>query len=201
MKDLSKTKLKLKEFFIDFGNKVLFYIFVVNFIVEAWNWINTYGPLDYFTKVKIFLTILPTVFLPSIAKVTLKDAEKREENIKLFDVIYGIFIWILGLILSSMPFNIISLIAVLLILYVIYILISIISWYYHRNLLLRTFLPFFIINGLVIYYFLRFYEEGIEYYTTVTFLELTAGLILFSIVALIFLYNEIGELLYIFRLE
>ena len=200
MKDLTTTKLKIKEFFIDFGNKVLFYIFVVDFIVGAWYWIDTYGSLEYFTKVKIFLTVLPIVFLPSIAKVSLKDAEHREENIKFFDVIYGIFIWILGLILSSMPFNIISLITVVIILYVMYIIISLISWYYHRNLLCRTFIPFFIINGLVIYYLLKFYEEGIEYYNTIELFELAAGITMFAIVAFIFVYNEIGELLYIFRL-
>jgi hypothetical protein len=201
MTESSSTKLKIKEFLIDFGNKFLFYIFVVDFILASWYWIDTYGPLDLFTKIKMFFTILPIVFVPSIAKVSLKDTEKREENIKFFDVIYGIFIWILTLILSSMPVNILSLMAVVFILYLSYIIISIISWYYNRNQLFRTFIVFIIINVLVIYYLLRFYESGIDYYNMITIYELVAGIFVFAIVAFIFVYNEIGELLYIFRLQ
>lgn len=192
--------MKIKDFLINFGNKFLFYIFVIEFILESWSWINTYGPLDYFTKVKIFLTVFPIVFLPSFAKIILKDAENRDESIRLFDVVYGVFIWILSLILSFTEFTIASLIAVVIILYIIFNVITIIGWRYHPRLIIRLVVPFIIINALVIFYLIRIYSGGIEYYKTVSLLEFVAGIIILIIVGFIFVYNEIKEILYIFHL-
>lgn len=192
--------MKIKDFLINFGNKFLFYIFVIEFILESWSWINTYGPLDYFTKVKIFLTVFPIVFLPSFAKIILKDAENRDESIRLFDVVYGVFIWILSLILSLTEFTIVSLIAVVIILYIIFNVITIIGWRYHPRLIIRLIVPFIIINALVIFYLIRIYSGGIEYYKTVSLLEFVAGIIILIIVGFLFVYNEIKELLYIFHL-
>lgn len=192
--------MKIKDFLINFGNKFLFYIFVIEFILESWSWINTYGPLDYFTKVKIFLTVFPIVFLPSFAKIILKDAENRDESIRLFDVVYGVFIWILSLILSFTEFTIVSLIAVVIILYIIFNVITIIGWRYHPRLIIRLVVPFIIINALVIFYLIRIYSGGIEYYKTVSLLEFVAGIIILIIVGFIFVYNEIKEILYIFHL-
>lgn len=192
--------MKIKDFLINFGNKFLFYIFVIEFILESWSWINTYGPLDYFTKVKIFLTVFPIVFLPSFAKIILKDAENRDESIRLFDVVYGVFIWILSLILSFTEFTIVSLIAVVIILYIIFNVITIIGWRYHPRLIIRLVVPFIIINALVIFYLIRIYSGGIEYYKTVSLLEFVAGIIILIIVGFLFVYNEIKELLYIFHL-
>ncbi len=192
--------MKIKDFLINFGNKFLFYIFVIEFIVESWSWVNTYGPLDYFTKVKIFLTVLPIVFLPSFAKIILKDAENREESIRLFDVVYGVFIWILSLILSFTEFNIVSLIAVIFILYIIFNVITIIGWRYHPRLIIRLIIPFIIINALVIFYLNRIYSGGIEYYKTVNIVEFAAGITVLVIVGFLFIYNEINELSFIFNL-
>ena len=192
--------MKIKDFLINFGNKFLFYIFVIEFIVESWSWVNTYGPLDYFTKVKIFLTVLPIVFLPSFAKIILKDAENREESIRLFDVVYGVFIWILSLILSFTEFNIVSLIAVIITLYMIFNVITIIGWRYHPRFILRLIIPFIIINTLAIFYLIRIYSGGIEYYATISLLEFVVGIIVLVVVAFLFVYNEINELLYIFNL-
>ena len=192
--------MKIKDFLINFGNKFLFYIFVIEFILESWSWINTYGPLDYFTKVKIFLTVFPIVFLPSFAKIILKDAENRDESIRLFDVVYGVFIWILSLILSFTEFTIVFLIAVVIILYIIFNVITIIGWRYHPRLIIRLVVPFIIINALVIFYLIRIYSGGIEYYKTVSLLEFVAGIIILIIVGFLFVYNEITELLYIFHL-
>lgn len=192
--------MKIKEFLIDFGNKFLFYIFFIEFVLESWSWINSYGPLDYFTKVKIFLTVLPIVFLPSFAKIILKDAENREESIRLFDVVYGVFIWILSLILSFTEFNFTSLIAVVIILFLIFNVITIIGWRYHPRLIIRLLIPFLIINALVIYYLIRIYGGGIEYYKTVSLQEFIAGIVILVIVGFLFVYNEITELLYIFHL-
>jgi len=192
--------MKIKDFLINFGNKFLFYIFVIEFILESWSWINTYGPLDYFTKVKIFLSVLPIVFLPSFAKIILKDAENRDESIRLFDVVYGVFIWILSLILSFTEFTIVSLIAVVIILYIIFNVITIIGWRYHPRLIIRLVVPFIIINALVIFYLIRIYSGGIGYYKTVSLLEFVAGIIILIIVGFLFVYNEIKELLYIFHL-
>jgi len=192
--------MKIKDFLINFGNKFLFYIFVIEFILESWSWINTYGPLDYFTKAKIFLTLLPIVFLPSFAKIILKDAENREESIRLFDVVYGVFIWILSLILSFTEFNIVSLIAVIFILYIIFNVITIIGWRYHPKLIIRLIIPFIIINSLTIFYLTRIYTGGIEYYATIGLLEFVIGIIVLVIVGFLFVYNEINELLYIFNL-
>jgi len=192
--------MKIKDFLINFGNKFLFYIFVIEFILESWSWVNTYGPLDYFTKIKIFLTVLPIVFLPSFAKIILKDAENRDESIRLFDVVYGVFIWILSLILSFTEFTIVSLIAVVIILYIIFNVITIIGWRYHPRLIIRLVVPFIIINALVIFYLIRIYSGGIEYYKTVSLLEFVAGIIILIIVGFLFVYNEIKELLYIFHL-
>jgi hypothetical protein len=193
-------ELNLKEFFIDFGNKILYYIFIFDYIIASWVWINTYPSVDFFTKIKLFISVLPIVFLPSLTKLILKDAEKREESIRLFDVIYGIFIWILSLIIGSTQFNMLSLIAVIIVLYIIYNVISIISWIRHPKLLFRLIIPFIVINGLVIFYVIRIYTGGIDYYRSVNILEVAAGLFVFAIVGVLFFYNEITELLYIFHL-
>jgi hypothetical protein len=191
--------MNLKDFLIDFGNKFLFYIFVIEYILESWSWINTYGPLDYFTKIKIFLTFLPIVILPAFAKVILKDAANREESIRLFDVVYGVFIWILSLILSLTEFNIVSLIAVIIILFMIFNVITIIGLRYHPRLIFRLIIPFLIINALTIFFLIRIYVGGVEYYKTINLLEFVAGIIILVIVAFLFVYNEINELQFIFR--
>ena len=193
--------MKIKEFLIDFGNKFLFYIFIIEFLLESWSWINSYGPLDYFTKIKFFLTVLPIVFLPAFAKTILKDAENREESIRFFDVVYGVFIWILSLILGSTEFSFISLLAVVIILYLIFNVITIIVWRYHPRLIIRLVLPFLIINIIVIYFIIRIYGGGIEYYKTVSLLEFVLGIIILVVVGFLFVYNEITELLYIFHLQ
>ena len=90
-------KMEIKEFFVDFGNKILYYIFISDYIIASWVWISTYPSIDLFTQIKLFISVLPIVFLPSLTKLVLKNTEKREDSIKLFDVIYGIFIWILSL--------------------------------------------------------------------------------------------------------
>ena len=130
----------------------------------------------------------------------LEDTEKREESIRLFDVIYGIFIWILSLIIGSTQFNVLSLIAVIIILYIIYNIISIISWFHHPKLVLRLLIPFIVINVLVIFYLIRIYTQGIDYYSSVNIIELAIGIFIFVIIGFLFLYNEITELLYIFHL-
>ena len=115
-------------------------------------------------------------------------------------MVYGVFIWILSLILSFTEFTIVSLIAVVIILYIIFNVITIIGWRYHPRLIIRLVVPFIIINALVIYYLIRIYSGGIEYYKTVSLLEFVAGIIILIIVGFLFVYNEITELLYIFHL-
>ncbi len=193
-------ELNLKEFFIDFGNKILYYIFISDYIIASWIWINTYPSVDFFTKIKLFISVLPVVFLPSLTKLVLKGTEKREESIRLFDVIYGIFIWILSLIIGSTQFNVLSLIAVIILLYIIYNIISIFSWIHHPKLVLHLLLPFIVINALVIFYLIRIYTQGIDYYRTVNILELAVGIFIFVIIGFLFVYNEITELLFIFHL-
>ena len=193
-------KMEIKEFFVDFGNKILYYIFISDYIIVSWVWISTYPSIDLFTKIKLFLSVLPIVFLPSLTKLVLKNTEKREESIKLFDVIYGIFIWILSLIISSTQFNVLSLIAVIMLLYVTYLVISVITWYYHPKLILRLILPFIIINVLVVFYLIRIYSEGLDYYRTINIIELAIGIFVLILVGFLFVYNEITELLYIFHL-
>ncbi|TFG15164.1 MAG: hypothetical protein EU535_01995 [Promethearchaeota archaeon] len=193
-------KLEIKEFFVDFGNKILYYIFIFDYIIASWVWIDTYPSVDFFTKIKLFLSVLPIVFLPSLTKLVLKNTEKREDSIRLFDVIYGIFIWILSLIISSTQFNVLSLIAVIIILYITYLVVSVISWYYHPKLILRLIIPFIIINILVVFYLIRIYSEGLEYYRTINIIEFAIGIFVFILVGFLFLYNEITELLYIFHL-
>lgn len=192
--------MNFKEFFINFGNKLLYYFFVADFLVASWIWINTYGTLNLSIKIRIFITMLPIVFLPSLAKMVLKDAQKREEIMRLFDVLYGVFIWILSLILGFTQFNAIYLMVIIIILLVIYNVISVISWIKYPRLIRRLLIPFVIINALIVYYLIRFYSEGIEYYETASILEFIAGIIILAIVASLFIYNELTEILYIFRL-
>lgn len=191
---------ELKEFFIDFGNKILYYIFIIDYIVASWVWINTYPSIDFLTKLKLFLSVLPIVFLPSLAKLFLRKAEKREESIRLFDVIYGIFIWVLSLIIGSLQFTMLSLISVIIILYITYLIISIISWIYHPQLVLQLLIPFIVVNVLMLFYIFRIFTQGIEYYRSLHIIELAIGLFVFVLVGFLFIYNELTELLYIFHL-
>ena len=190
--------MNIKKFLIDFGNKILYYLFITDFIIATWIWINTDTTLNLFTKIMVFLTSLPIVFLPSLAKRILKDAENREESIRLFDVVYGIFIWISALILGSTEFNIVSLIAMVIILLIIYNVISMIAWRYHPRLNFRIIIPYIIINGLIILYLVRFFDQGIDYYRTANIIEF--GIIILIIIAFLFAYNELSELRYIFNL-
>ncbi|MCK4287432.1 MAG: hypothetical protein KAX18_14575 [Candidatus Lokiarchaeota archaeon] len=192
--------MNIKKFLIDFGNKILYYLFITDFVIATWIWINTDTTLNLFTKIMVFLTSLPIVFLPSLAKRILKDAENREESIRLFDVVYGIFIWISALILGSTGFNIVSLIAMVIILLIIYNVISMIAWRYHPRLSFRIIIPYIIINGLIILYLVRFFDQGIDYYRTANIIEFGLGIIILIIIAFLFAYNELSELKYIFNL-
>ena len=192
--------MNIKKFLIDFGNKILYYLFITDFVIATWIWINTDTTLNLFTKIMVFLTSLPIVFLPSLAKRILKDAENREESIRLFDVVYGIFIWISALILGSTEFNIISLIAMVIILYIIYNVVSMIAWRYHPRLSFRLIFSYIIINILILLYLIRFFNEGIDYYRTANIIEFGLGIIILIIVAFLFAYYELNELKYIFNL-
>ena len=192
--------MNIKKFLIDFGNKILYYLFITDFVIATWIWINTDSTLNQFTKIMVFLTSLPIVFLPSLAKRILKDAENREESIRLFDVVYGIFIWIFALILGSTEFNIISLIAIVIILYITYNVVSMIAWRYHPRLSFRLIFAYIIINILILLYLIRFFNEGINYYRTANIIEFGLGIIILIIVAFLFAYYELNELKYIFNL-
>lgn len=192
--------MNIKKFLIDFGNKILYYLFITDFIIASWIWINTEPTLNLFTKIMVFLTSLPIVFLPSLAKRILKDAENREESIRLFDVVYGIFIWIFALILGSTEFNIISLIAIVIILYITYNVVSIIAWRYHPRLSFRLIFAYIIINILILLYLIRFFNEGIDYYRTANIIEFGLGIIILIIITFLFAYYELSELKYIFNL-
>jgi len=192
--------MNIKKFLIDFGNKILYYLFITDFVIATWIWINTDSTLNQFTKIMVFLTSLPIVFLPSLAKRILKDAENREESIRLFDVVYGIFIWIFALILGSTEFNIISLIAIVIILYITYNVVSMIAWRYHPRLSFRLISAYIIINVLVLLYLIRFFNEGIDYYRTANIIEFGLGIIILIIIAFLFAYYELNELKYIFNL-
>lgn len=192
--------MNIKKFLIDFGNKILYYLFITDFVIATWIWINTDTTLNLFTKIMVFLTSLPIAFLPSLAKRILKDAENREESIRLFDVVYGIFIWISALILGSTEFNIVSLIAMVIVLLIIYNVISIIAWRYHPRLSFRIIIPYIIINALIILYLVRFFDQGIKYYRTAKIIEFGLGIIILIIIAFLFAYNELSELMYIFNL-
>lgn len=192
--------MNIKKFLIDFGNKILYYLFITDFIIATWIWINTDTTLKLFTKIMVFLTSLPIVFLPSLAKRILKDAENREESIRLFDVVYGIFIWISALILGSTEFNIISLIAMVIILYIIYNVLSIIAWRYHPRLSFRLIISYIIINALILLYLFRFFDQGVDYYRTANIIEFGLGIIILIIIAFLFAYYELNELKYIFNL-
>ena len=192
--------MNIKKFLIDFGNKILYYLFITDFVIATWIWINTDSTLNQFTKIMVFLTSLPIVFLPSLAKRILKDAENREQSIRLFDVVYGIFIWIFALILGSTEFNIISLIAIVIILYITYNVVSMIAWRYHPRLSFRLIFAYIIINILILLYLIRFFNEGINYYRTANIIEFGLGIIILIIVAFLFAYYELNELKYIFNL-
>ena len=192
--------MNIKKFLIDFGNKILYYLFITDFVIATWIWINTDSTLNQFTKIMVFLTSLPIVFLPSLAKRILKDAENREQSIRLFDVVYGIFIWIFALILGSTEFNIISLIAIVIILYITYNVVSMIAWRYHPRLSFRLISAYIIINVLVLLYLIRFFNEGIDYYRTANIIEFGLGIIIIIIIAFLFAYYELNELKYIFNL-
>ena len=192
--------MNIKKFLLDFGNKILYYLFITDFVIATWIWINTDSTLNQFTKIMVFLTSLPIVFLPSLAKRILKDAENREESIRLFDVVYGIFIWIFALILGSTEFNIISLIAIVIILYITYNVVSMIAWRYHPRLSFRLIFAYIIINILILLYLIRFFNEGINYYRTANIIEFGLGIIILIIVAFLFAYYELNELKYIFNL-
>ena len=192
--------MNIKKFLIDFGNKILYYLFITDFVIATWIWINTDTTLNLFTKIMVFLTSLPIVFLPSLAKRILKDAENREESIRLFDVVYGIFIWISALILGSTEFNIISLIAMVIILYIIYNVVSMIAWRYHPRLNIRLIISYIIINALILLYLFRFFDQGVEYYRTANIIEFGLGIIILIIIAFLFAYYELNELKYIFNL-
>lgn len=192
--------MNIKKFLIDFGNKILYYLFITDFIIATWIWINTDTTLKLFTKIMVFLTSLPIVFLPSLAKRILKDAENREESIRLFDVVYGIFIWISALILGLTEFNIISLIAMVIILYIIYNVLSIIAWRYHPRLSFRLIISYIIINALILLYLFRFFDQGVDYYRTANIIEFGLGIIILIIIAFLFAYYELNELKYIFNL-
>jgi len=192
--------MNIKKFLIDFGNKILYYLFITDFIIASWIWINTEPTLNLFTKIMVFLTSLPIAFLPSLAKRIVKDAENREESIRLFDVVYGIFIWIFALILGSTEFNIISLIAIVIILYITYNVVSIIAWRYHPRLSFRLIFAYIIINILILLYLIRFFNEGIDYYRTANIIEFGLGIIILIIIAFLFAYYELNELKYIFNL-
>ncbi|TFG07699.1 MAG: hypothetical protein EU539_04280 [Promethearchaeota archaeon] len=190
--------MNIKQFFIEFGNKFLFYIFITDFIVASWNWVNSDPSLDLMVKIFVFLTVLPAIFLPSLAKLILRGSQEREESIRLFDVIYGVFVWALSLILSFSEFNLVSLITILLILYVIYNIITLIGWRYRPRLLLTLVWPFIIINIMVVFYVSRFTSVGIEYYSTINPFEFAAGITVLAIIGFLFIYNEISEILLIF---
>jgi hypothetical protein len=192
--------MNIKKFLIDFGNKILYYLFITDFIIATWIWINTDTTLKLFTKIMVFLTSLPIVFLPSLAKRILKDAENREGSIRLFDVVYGIFIWISALILGLTEFNIISLIAMVIILYIIYNILSIIAWRYHPRLSFRLIISYIIINALILLYLFRFFDQGVDYYRTANIIEFGLGIIILIIIAFLFAYYELNELKYIFNL-
>jgi len=192
--------MNIKKFLIDFGNKILYYLFITDFIIATWIWINTDTTLKLFTKIMVFLTSLPIVFLPSLAKRILKDAENREGSIRLFDVVYGIFIWISALILGLTEFNIISLIAMVIILYIIYNVLSIIAWRYHPRLSFRLIISYIIINALILLYLFRFFDQGVDYYRTANIIEFGLGIIILIIIAFLFAYYELNELKYIFNL-
>ncbi|MFX0070311.1 MAG: hypothetical protein ACFFAO_04395 [Candidatus Hermodarchaeota archaeon] len=191
--------MNLKNFFISFGNKFLYYIFLTDFIVSSWNWINLNPELGFITKIFVFITMLPIIFLPSLAKLILKDAEDREESIKMFDVIYGVFVWVLSLILSLSEFNLISLIAIIIILYAIYNAITVIGWRYRPRLILTLIWPYIVINFMAIFYLSRFSTQGIDYYSNISPFEFAAGFTVLAIIGFLFVYNEISEIALIFN--
>jgi hypothetical protein len=85
-------------------------------------------------------------------------------------------------------------------LFLIFNIITLIAWRYHPRLIIRLIVPFIVINALAVFYFIRIYNGGVDYYATINIFELVIGIIILIIVGFLFVYNEINELLYIFNL-